>query len=93
MRSVPARSLNQWLAWPLVTLVRLYQRFISPLFPPSCRFTPSCSAYALTALQRFGLLKGTWLAGRRLLRCNPWNDGGVDHVPQKRPSDDLRHAA
>ncbi|AKU18571.1 hypothetical protein VV02_02430 [Luteipulveratus mongoliensis] len=70
-------------ALPLVWLVRLYQRFISPLTPPSCRFIPSCSAYALTALRRYGPFKGTWLAARRLLRCNPWNPGGVDHVPHR----------
>lgn len=70
---------------PLVWGVRLYQRFLSPLTPPSCRFYPSCSAYAVTALRRFGPLKGSWLATRRLLRCHPWNPGGVDHVPP-RPS-------
>ncbi|MDE9365376.1 membrane protein insertion efficiency factor YidD [Luteipulveratus sp. YIM 133132] len=70
-------------ALPLIWLVQIYQRLISPLTPPSCRFTPSCSAYAVTALRRFGPIKGTWLAVRRLLRCNPWNPGGVDHVPQR----------
>ena len=53
------------------------------MFPPSCRFYPSCSAYAITALERFGPVKGTWLTVRRLLRCHPWNPGGVDHVPEK----------
>ena len=69
------------LAWPLLIVVRGYQRLISPLLPPSCRFYPSCSAYAVTALERFGPVKGTWLALRRLGRCHPWTDGGVDHVP------------
>ncbi len=74
------------LALPLIWLVRAYQLVISPMFPPSCRFYPSCSAYALTALERYGPLKGTWLAARRLLRCHPWNPGGVDHVPERSPS-------
>jgi putative membrane protein insertion efficiency factor len=74
-------AVNRVLASPLVLLVRLYQRFISPLTPPSCRFHPSCSAYAVTALTRFGPLRGGWLTVRRLGRCNPWNPGGVDPVP------------
>lgn len=68
-------------ALPLIALVRFYQVVISPLTPPTCRYYPSCSAYAVTALQRFGLFKGTWLALRRVLRCHPWAPGGVDHVP------------
>jgi putative membrane protein insertion efficiency factor len=72
---------NQVLAAPLVLAVRLYQRFISPLTPPSCRFYPSCSSYAVTALLRFGPLRGGWLAVRRIGRCHPWNPGGVDDVP------------
>ncbi|MGO4359146.1 membrane protein insertion efficiency factor YidD [Terrabacter sp. 2TAF16] len=75
-------TVNQVLAAPLVLAVRLYQRFVSPLSGPSCRFYPSCSAYAVTALTRFGPLRGGWLAIRRLGRCNPWNPGGVDPVPQ-----------
>ena len=75
-------SVTGWLALPLVLLVRGYQVLISPLLPQSCRYYPSCSSYAVTALQRHGPLKGTWLAGHRLLRCNPWSAGGVDHVPQ-----------
>lgn len=74
---------NAILAAPLVWLVRLYQVVISPMTAPSCRFYPSCSAYAVTALRRFGPLKGGWLALRRIGRCNPWNAGGVDHVPER----------
>jgi uncharacterized protein len=70
-------------ALPLIGLVRFYQLFISPLTPPTCRYYPSCSAYALTALRRFGPVKGTWLAVRRVLRCHPWAPGGVDHVPER----------
>ena len=66
---------------PALWLIRAYQLLLSPLHPPSCRFYPSCSAYALTAVERFGLVRGGWLALRRLLRCHPWNPGGVDHVP------------
>ncbi|GAA1506826.1 hypothetical protein GCM10009740_40810 [Terrabacter terrae] len=75
-------TLSQVLAAPLVLAVRLYQRFISPLTPPTCRFYPSCSAYAVTALTRFGALRGGWLAIRRLGRCHPWTPGGVDPVPE-----------
>lgn len=77
-------SVTRALAQPLILLVKAYQLLISPLTGASCRFYPSCSAYALTALERHGLFRGTWLAVRRLLRCHPWNPGGVDHVPDKR---------
>ncbi|GAA4816807.1 membrane protein insertion efficiency factor YidD [Nocardioides caeni] len=70
--------------WLLIGLVRLYQLLISPLLGPSCRYYPSCSAYAVQALQTHGAIRGTWLAGRRLLRCHPWSPGGVDHVPPRR---------
>lgn len=69
--------------FPFVVLIRAYQLLISPLTPPTCRFYPSCSSYALTAVRRFGPVRGLWLAARRLLRCHPWNPGGVDHVPQR----------
>ncbi|MBK6885184.1 MAG: membrane protein insertion efficiency factor YidD [Tetrasphaera sp.] len=74
---------GQVLAQPLIWLIRLYQMVISPLTPPSCRYYPSCSAYAVTALRRFGLVRGSWLAARRLARCHPWAPGGVDHVPER----------
>jgi putative membrane protein insertion efficiency factor len=67
----------------LVALVRAYQRWLSPLLPPSCRFYPSCSAYAVTALTRFGAVKGSALALRRVARCHPFNPGGVDPVPER----------
>ncbi|GAA1745645.1 membrane protein insertion efficiency factor YidD [Nostocoides vanveenii] len=70
------------LAQPLIWLIRAYQLVISPMTPPSCRYYPSCSAYALGALRRFGLFRGSYLAARRVLRCHPWAPGGVDHVPQ-----------
>jgi putative membrane protein insertion efficiency factor len=62
-------------------LIRGYQRFVSPAFPPSCRFTPTCSAYALTSIGRYGLIRGGWLALKRIARCHPWNPGGFDPVP------------
>ena len=77
----PRRSVGRLLVLPLVTVIRLYQNLISPMRPQTCRYYPSCSAYAVTALERFGPVKGTWLAVRRLLRCHPWTPGGVDHVP------------
>lgn len=61
--------------------VRAYQRWISPVRPPACRFTPSCSAYAVAAIERHGALRGGWLTARRLLRCGPWHPGGHDPVP------------
>jgi putative membrane protein insertion efficiency factor len=68
-------------ALPLVGLVRAYQWLVGPLLPPSCRFHPSCSAYAVTALERHGAVKGSWLAARRLARCQPFHPGGIDPVP------------
>lgn len=65
----------------VLALLRLYKRFISPMLPPSCRFTPTCSEYSYEAIQRYGVLKGGWLSLRRLLRCHPWNAGGFDPVP------------
>jgi putative membrane protein insertion efficiency factor len=65
----------------LILLVRGYQRFISPLLGPRCRFYPSCSAYAVESLRTHGAARGSWLALRRLLRCHPWNPGGLDPVP------------
>ena len=68
----------------LLGLLWIYQRFVSPLTPPSCKFYPSCSSYAVTALTRHGALRGAWLAVRRVLRCHPWAAGGVDDVPPAR---------
>ncbi len=66
---------------PLVGMIRVYQRFLSPLLGPRCRYHPSCSEYAAQALQRHGILRGSLLASWRLLRCNPWSHGGFDPVP------------
>jgi uncharacterized protein len=73
-------------AWCLSGLVRLYQLVVSPWLGPSCRFEPSCSAYALEALQQHGGLGGSWLIVRRLARCQPFCTGGYDPVPEPRRS-------
>lgn len=78
----------------LTSLVRGYQMVVSPWFAPTCRYYPSCSAYAIDALSEHGPIRGLYLSTWRLLRCNPWSKGGVDHVPPRRTSRDthLPHA-
>lgn len=79
---MPPTSLLDKVAARLLSMpVLLYRAAISPLLPPSCRFTPTCSAYALEALRRHGALKGTWLTLKRLARCHPWGGSGYDPVP------------
>ncbi|MBD2743266.1 membrane protein insertion efficiency factor YidD [Coleofasciculus sp. FACHB-1120] len=65
----------------LIWLIRGYRVLISPLFPPACRFQPTCSKYALEAVERFGPWRGGWMAIRRILRCHPFHPGGYDPVP------------
>ncbi len=65
----------------LVGLIKFYRKYISPLKPPTCRFTPTCSEYAMIAIDRYGVKKGGWLAIKRVLRCNPFFPGGNDPVP------------
>lgn len=65
----------------LLLLIRFYQGAISPLFPPSCRYVPSCSTYAVEAIRKYGPFKGGWLALKRIARCHPWGGSGYDPVP------------
>ena len=80
---VPAGEHRSTTALPLVWSVQLYQRTLSPLLGPVCRYYPTCSAYSVTALERYGPVRGLWLTVRRLGRCHPWAAGGVDHVPAR----------
>jgi uncharacterized protein len=63
-----------------VGLIKVYRRFVSPMLPPSCRYWPSCSEYALQSIQKHGVLKGGLLGSWRIMRCNPWSKGGIDPV-------------
>jgi len=65
----------------VVFLIRGYQQVISPLFPATCKYYPTCSAYAVEAVEEYGVFKGGWLAIKRIVRCNPWSRGGYDPVP------------
>lgn len=67
----------------LIYIVRLYQKFLSPFLGAQCRYTPTCSQYAVEALQKHGALKGSWLALKRIVSCNPWGGHGHDPVPEK----------
>jgi putative membrane protein insertion efficiency factor len=65
----------------LLALIRAYQYILSPVFTPACRFRPTCSEYAYRAVERHGIMQGTWMAVRRILRCHPFHPGGFDPVP------------
>jgi len=67
----------------LINLIKFYKTFISPLLPPRCRFYPSCSSYGLEAIQLHGAIKGSYLTIKRLLKCHPFHEGGIDPVPKK----------
>ena len=66
----------------LIGFIKLYQKVISPLTPPSCRFYPTCSHYGIEAVEKHGALKGSWLAVRRISKCHPFHEGGFDPVPE-----------
>jgi len=74
----------------LLVILRAYKRFLSPLLGPRCRFHPSCSSYAMEAIERFGALRGSWLAAKRVGRCHPLHPGGFDPVPDASPSEGTR---
>lgn len=74
-----------------LTLIHAYRLLLSPLLPPSCRYTPTCSAYGLEAVRRHGALYGGWLTLRRILRCHPWGGQGYDPVPGSQPEADHSH--
>lgn len=82
-------AVSRMLARPLIGLVRLYRLLLSPWLGSNCRFQPTCSSYAIEALQVHGVLRGTWLAARRIGRCHPWGGSGYDPVPgTEAPSSD-----
>ena len=64
-----------------INIIKIYQRFISPFFPSSCKFSPSCSKYGIEAINKYGSVKGVFLTIKRILRCNPWSKGGYDPIP------------
>ena len=72
----------------LLWLIKGYRRFISPLFPPTCRFHPTCSQYAIDAIVLYGTIRGSWLAINRILRCHPFHPGGYDPVPAPKKNSD-----
>jgi uncharacterized protein len=69
------------LSYPFIFLIKIYQKIISPIIGPKCRFTPTCSNYAVEALKKYGVLKGSWLAVKRIAKCHPWGGSGYDPVP------------
>ena len=82
--SMLSSALLQPASWPrgvALALIRIYQSTIGPALPRSCRFEPSCSQYAYIAVERYGVFKGSWLAAKRLARCQPWGGSGYDPVP------------
>ena len=75
------KNILKLLAFPFILIIKIYQLIISPILPPTCRFTPTCSHYSLEAFKKYGLLKGGWLSAKRILKCHPWGESGYDPVP------------
>lgn len=75
------KTLKHWLSLPFILLIKFYQLVISPWFPSRCRFTPTCSQYAIEAFNKYGPIKGFYLTVKRILRCHPWGSHGHDPVP------------
>src|ERR1700742_2470188 len=78
-----AASLGRAGARGLIRVIQLYRHMVSPLRPPTCRFVPTCSQYAVDALTEYGLIRGSWLAAVRLAKCGPWHQGGWDPIPER----------
>jgi putative membrane protein insertion efficiency factor len=76
------RTIHELAKEGLIILIHLYRHSLSTLLGPCCRFTPSCSSYALLSIQRFGITEGAWLISKRLIKCHPFNPGGFDPVPE-----------
>lgn len=76
-----AEGVKNALGWIFIALIRFYQGAISPFFPPSCRYTPTCSQYGVEAMQKHGPFKGGWLTLKRIASCHPWGGSGYDPVP------------
>ena len=77
------KAVSKVVGYFFILPIMFYKKFISPMFPASCKYYPTCSSYALEAYKKHGVFAGTLLSAWRLLRCNPWSCGGVDHVPEK----------
>jgi hypothetical protein len=75
------KKILQILSLPFILLIRIYQKLISPMLGPKCRYTPTCSEYTVQALKKHGLFKGGWLAIKRISSCHPWGGSGYDPVP------------
>jgi putative membrane protein insertion efficiency factor len=75
------KSTLKLITFPFIVLIKIYQLLVSPLFPSSCRYTPTCSHYTLESLKKYGLFKGGWLGIKRISRCHPWGGSGYDPVP------------
>ena len=73
--------LKKILISPFVFLIKIYQNIISPLFPPTCRYTPTCSEYSIQSLKKYGLVKGVYLSIKRIVNCHPWGGSGYDPIP------------
>jgi len=84
LQYIDLNKVTKILAIPFIWLVRFYQAAISPYTPSSCRYSPTCSAYTLEALQKHGIFKGGWLAIKRIGSCHPWGGSGYDPVPEKK---------
>lgn len=86
------KFIKRFLTWILLIPVYFYRAAISPLFPPSCRYTPTCSQYTIEALKKHGPVKGLYLSVKRILSCNPWGGSGYDPVPEPKKGSDKKKA-